>query len=261
MKGKASHPAKEKCPQGTIWLQFTTRKGGQAMNESRFRLKAAGIAAVSLILLLTAACGSKNSGSTEEKTQHVSSAPVSAASPSPSASPKSWSQPPAMQINADKSYKAEVTTNKGSFTIELFVKDAPKTVNNFVFLSKEHFYDGIVFHRIIETFMIQTGDPKGNGTGGPGYKFEDEPTKYTYDEGIVAMANSGPNTNGSQFFIVTGEAASNLPHNYTIFGKVTEGMDIVKTIAKTPVKVNPINGQKETPTEKVTMDSIKIIEQ
>ncbi|MNY48997.1 putative peptidyl-prolyl cis-trans isomerase [compost metagenome] len=147
--------------------------------------------------------------------------------------------------------------------MELFAKDAPKAVNNFVFLSKEHFYDGVTFHRIIESFMIQTGDPKGNGTGGPGYKFAHEPTQYKYDKGIVAMANSGPDTNGSQFFIVTGDASHlNSKPSYTVFGKVTEGMDTtVTSIAKTPVKTNPLNGSAETPTEKVTIDSIQIIEE
>lgn len=178
---------------------------------------------------------------------------------------KSWNKPPEMKVNPDKSYSAEVVTGKGTFVIELFAKDAPKTVNNFVFLSREGFYNGIVFHRIIEPFMIQTGDPQGNGTGGPGYKFEDElPSKYKYEPGIVAMANSGPNTNGSQFFICTGNASANLNRypNYTIFGRVTSGMDTVTKIAKTPVKQNP-NSSDSTPslpTEKVSIESIRIIE-
>ncbi|WP_438445750.1 peptidylprolyl isomerase [Gorillibacterium sp. sgz5001074] len=239
--------------------------------------KLAGIAAISAVMLATSACGAKNQsgGSAPASTAPASSSPKAssaasapaAASPTASASPaagtaKRWSQPPAMQIDVKKSYKAEVKTSKGSFTIELFAKDAPKAVNNFVFLAREKFYDGIIFHRIIETFMIQTGDPKGNGTGGPGYKFDHEPTQYKYDKGIVAYANSGPNTNGSQFFIVTGEVASNLNRepNYTVFGKVIEGMDTVEKIAKTPVKVNPVNNAKETPTEKVTIDSIQIVE-
>lgn len=176
---------------------------------------------------------------------------------------KSWSSPPAMQIDTAKTYEAEVTTSKGSFTIQLFAKDAPKTVNNFVFLSKQGFYDGVIFHRIIKTFMIQTGDPLGDGTGGPGYEFADEKTPYkNYDPGIVAMANAGPNTNGSQFFICTGpDAAASLnPNpNYTIFGKVTKGMDVVQKIADTPVK----QGAEPTPsvpTEKVTINSVKITE-
>ncbi|MCJ8011782.1 peptidylprolyl isomerase [Paenibacillus sp. KQZ6P-2] len=175
---------------------------------------------------------------------------------------KSWTSPPAMQIDTSKNYEAEVKTSKGSFTIQLFAKDAPKTVNNFVFLSKEGFYDNVTFHRIIESFMIQTGDPTGTGAGGPGYSFEDEKTSYKYEPGIVAMANAGPNTNGSQFFICTGADSEGLNSqpNYTIFGKVTDGMDVVKKIAATPVEPNPDTGEPSKPTEKVTIDSIKINE-
>ncbi|CAG7648397.1 peptidylprolyl isomerase [Paenibacillus allorhizosphaerae] len=176
---------------------------------------------------------------------------------------KSWTSPPEMKIDQKKAYTAKVTTSKGTFTIELFAKEAPKTVNNFVFLSREGFYNDITFHRIIQSFMIQTGDPQGSGTGGPGYKFEDElKTPYKYEPGIVAMANAGPNTNGSQFFICTGPdstAVLNQNPNYTIFGKVTEGMDVVQKIAATPVK----KGSEPTPsvpTEKVTIQSIEITE-
>lgn len=245
------------------------------MKDQLTWFKLAGIAAISAVLLVSSACGEKNKtqGSAPASTAPASQSPkasagatasaAATASPAASTSPaaKSWTQPPAMQINPDKSYKAEVKTSKGSFTIELFAKEAPKAVNNFVFLAKEKFYDGIIFHRIIETFMIQTGDPKGNGTGGPGYKFDHEPTQYKYDKGMVAYANSGLNTNGSQFFIVTGNASHlNKTPNYTVFGKITEGMDTVDKIAKTPVKVNPANGSMETPTEKVTIDSISIVE-
>ncbi|GAB6992332.1 peptidylprolyl isomerase [Paenibacillus pini] len=171
---------------------------------------------------------------------------------------KSWDKPPAMEIDKTKNYEAEVKTSKGSFTIELYAKDAPKTVNNFVFLAKQGFYDGVIFHRIIESFMIQTGDPEGTGMGGPGYSFEDEKTTYKYEPGIVAMANAGPNTNGSQFFICTGDDSMGLNSqpNYTIFGKITKGMDVVKKIAATPVEV--ANGEQSHPTEKITMDQITI---
>lgn len=219
------------------------------MKYSTIRLRAAGIAALSAVLLMLMACGNQSDTKNAGKSAEVTSSPKVTASPAA----KSWAQPPAMQIDTAKSYSAKVKTSKGSFTIELFAKDAPKTVNNFVFLAKEKFYDGIIFHRIIEPFMIQTGDPTGTGRGGPGYKFEDEKTSYKYDVGIVAMANAGKNTNGSQFFIGTGDKVKGLDSqpNYTIFGKVTEGMDVVMAIAKTPV-------QGETPTEKVTMDSIEI---
>ncbi|MDF2962401.1 MAG: peptidylprolyl isomerase, partial [Paenibacillus sp.] len=117
------------------------------------------------------------------------------------AAKKSWSTPPEMKIDVNKTYQATVATSKGTFKIDLFAKDAPKTVNNFVFLAKEGFYKDIIFHRVISTFMVQTGDPTGTGRGGPGYKFEDElKSPHKYEPGIVAMANAGPNTNGSQFF-------------------------------------------------------------
>lgn len=128
----------------------------------------------------------------------------------------------------DKQIRLE--TEKGDIVFELFPDTAPLAVSNMVYLTKEGFYDGLTFHRRVEDFVIQGGDPRGNGTGGPGYKFEDElDDDYSYDRGIVAMANSGPDTNGSQFFIML--ADNDLPKNYTIFGRVTEGMDVVDEIA------------------------------
>lgn len=133
---------------------------------------------------------------------------------------------PTAELNAKK---AVIKTAKGGIEIELFGAEAPKTVSNFVFLAKEGFYDGLNFHRREEGFVIQGGDPKGDGSGGPGYKFEDEKVLRNYDRGIVAMANSGPNTNGSQFFILLADN-KDLPKKYTIFGKVTKGMDAVDKI-------------------------------
>lgn len=136
-----------------------------------------------------------------------------------------------MTIDPARKYVATVTTDVGAFTIELDPAKAPKTVNNFVFLAKNKYYDGVVFHRVIEGFMAQTGDPSGTGRGGPGYKFADElPQAGEYQVGSVAMANSGPNTNGSQFFIVTGAQGVGLQPNYSLFGKVSSGMDVVKKI-------------------------------
>jgi cyclophilin family peptidyl-prolyl cis-trans isomerase len=152
-------------------------------------------------------------------------------------STKRWSSPPAMQIDTSKTYYAVFNTSMGNFKIKLFAVEAPKTVNNFVFLARQKYYDGIVFHRIIKAFMIQGGDPLGTGMGGPGYQFADElPVKHPYDVGIVAMANAGPNTNGSQFFICTGTDAASLNKapNYTQFGQVVEGMDVVQKIAAVP---------------------------
>jgi cyclophilin family peptidyl-prolyl cis-trans isomerase len=126
---------------------------------------------------------------------------------------------------------ATLHTNQGAITIELFDDDAPKTVDNFLKLSRDGFYDGVIFHRVIPDFMIQGGDPTGTGTGGPGYQFEDEFNQNKVVRGALAMANAGPNTNGSQFFIVTTEAASWLDGKHTVFGRVTDGMDVVDTIS------------------------------
>jgi peptidyl-prolyl cis-trans isomerase B (cyclophilin B) len=121
-------------------------------------------------------------------------------------------------------------TNHGPVAVELFDEDAPKTVENFLKLSRDRFYDGLTFHRIIKDFMIQGGDPQGTGTGGPGYTFEDEFNQHKVERGALAMANAGPNTNGSQFFVVTTEAAPWLDGKHTVFGKVTAGMDAVDAI-------------------------------
>ena len=137
---------------------------------------------------------------------------------------------PDLAIDLSKSYSATLDTNHGEIVIEFDPERAPQTVNNFVFLATEGFYDGVIFHRVIENFMIQGGDPTGTGQGGPGYRFRDEiEGSGSYTRGTVAMANAGPNTNGSQFFIVHRDTG--LPHSYTIFGKVTEGMDAVDSIA------------------------------
>ena len=126
---------------------------------------------------------------------------------------------------------ATLTTNAGAISIELFDDDAPKTVANFKKLAADGFYDGVIFHRVIPDFMIQGGDPTGTGSGGPGYQFEDEFNQHKVVRGVLAMANAGPNTNGSQFFIVTTEAASWLDGKHTVFGRVTDGMNVVDTIS------------------------------
>ncbi|WP_213583629.1 peptidylprolyl isomerase [Paenibacillus sp. J2TS4] len=215
--------------------------------------------------MLLAGCGSKQAGETTGGTPQT---PPPAASPAPTESNnqgKKWSQPPAMTIDPDKKYQAEFDTSKGSFTIELFAKEAPNTVNNFVFLANEGFYEGVTFHRIIETFMIQTGDPTGTGTGTPGYYIKDElESGYSYEPGIVAMAKSGKDRNGSQFFICTGEDSKslNLDPVYSIFGKVIDGIETVEDIAATPVKMNPggIDRNPSLPTETVTINKIVIHE-
>jgi peptidyl-prolyl cis-trans isomerase B (cyclophilin B) len=146
-------------------------------------------------------------------------------------SEKQWDNPPAMQIDPQKTYGVTIETNRGDMVLELYPEHAPKTVNNFVFLSQEGFYDGIVFHRVINDFMIQGGDPTGTGGGGPGYKFEDEVAEnpLTHETAVISMANAGPNTNGSQFFI-THSPQPHLNGKHTVFGKVIEGKEIVNAI-------------------------------
>jgi peptidyl-prolyl cis-trans isomerase B (cyclophilin B) len=145
--------------------------------------------------------------------------------------PKSYSAPPSMTIDPSKKYIATLETSRGTIVVDLFPKDAPKTVNNFVFLAREGFYDGTKFHRVIENFMIQGGDPEGTGRGGPGYRFEDEtknnPNKHKV--GSLSMANAGPNTNGSQFFI-THVATDWLNGKHTVFGQVRSGQEIVNAV-------------------------------
>jgi cyclophilin family peptidyl-prolyl cis-trans isomerase len=141
---------------------------------------------------------------------------------------KQWAFPGVLPANQISNREIRIKTDKGDIVFELFDTEAPKTVSNFIYLTKGGFYDGLTFHRREEGFVIQGGDPNGNGTGGPGYRFEDEKVTRSYSRGIVAMANAGPNTNGSQFFIMLGD--TQLPPNYTIFGNVTSGMDVVDKI-------------------------------
>ncbi|OQY13789.1 MAG: peptidylprolyl isomerase [Desulfobacteraceae bacterium 4572_187] len=142
-----------------------------------------------------------------------------------------WNSSPEMQIDTNKKYMAEIETNKGIIELELYPNHAPKTVNNFVFLAREGFYDGISFHRVIGNFMIQGGDPTGTGGGGPGYSFEDEVENnpLTHERGVISMANAGPNTNGSQFFI-THSPQPHLNGKHTVFGKVVSNQNVVDSI-------------------------------
>lgn len=145
--------------------------------------------------------------------------------------PKQYAAPPPMSIDTAKTYQATIETSRGNIVCELFAKDAPVTVNNFVFLAGEKFYDGTVFHRVIKDFMIQGGDPEGTGRGGPGYRFEDEvknnPNKH--ERGVLSMANAGPGTNGSQFF-VTHVPCGWLDGKHTVFGKVLSGQEVVDSV-------------------------------
>jgi cyclophilin family peptidyl-prolyl cis-trans isomerase len=191
-----------------------------------------------------------------------------------------YSQAPSMTIDTNRNYLAIISTSKGDIKVKLFAKDAPVTVNNFVFLAREKFYNGLLFHRVIPDFMIQGGDPKGDGSGDPGYKFEDEinakslglsetkikdleaqgykftdkVTSHKMVRGVLAMANSGPSSNGSQFFIVTKAKADWLDGKHTVFGEVTEGMEVADAISNVP------RDKSDKPKEPVTIKSITIIE-
>ncbi|MDQ2678290.1 MAG: peptidylprolyl isomerase [Actinomycetota bacterium] len=166
-----------------------------------------------------------------------------------------FSEPFALSIDPEKSYQAEIVTNHGTMTAFLHAKDAPNTVNNFVNLARYHYYDGIIFHRIIREFMIQGGDPTGTGRGGPGYKFGDElPAPGKYKVGSLAMANAGPNTNGSQFFIVSGAHGVTLPPQYSLFGQLIAGEDVLDAIQKVPT------GPQDRPKDDVIIESITITE-
>ncbi len=171
---------------------------------------------------------------------------------------KHYSAAPPMTINANKTYIAKMQTSEGVITLNLLAKEAPVTVNNFVFLSRDGFYDGVKFHRIIKGFMVQSGDPLGTGMGGPGYRFNDEPVTRNYVRGTLAMANAGANTNGSQFFIIHQDYP--LPKNYTIFGLVTDGLDVLDKIASTPVTAAPPRGEMSKPTRDVIIQRIEIEE-
>jgi cyclophilin family peptidyl-prolyl cis-trans isomerase len=161
--------------------------------------------------------------------------------------------------------KATIATEKGDIEVDLFATDAPKATQNFIDLAKKCYYDDVVFHRVIPGFVIQGGDgqfgkksslePNRVGTGGPGYKFEDEPVRGDYQRGALAMANAGPNTNGSQFFICHQDLTGRLPKNYTLFGQVTRGMDVVDAIAAAPT------GAGDRPVEPVAMTSVTVSEE
>ena len=172
--------------------------------------------------------------------------------------PQQYSSPPAMTIDPSKTYTASIRTSHGEITVELFAGDAPATVNNFVFLAREGFYENGRFHRVIKDFMVQGGCPKGDGTGGPGYRFDDEPVTKSYVKGTLAMANSGPNTNGSQFFIIHGEQVG-LPPNYTIFGALSSGADVLNSLANVPVSGGG-GGESSRPTDTLEIQGIDITE-
>jgi cyclophilin family peptidyl-prolyl cis-trans isomerase len=164
--------------------------------------------------------------------------------------------PPPMCIDPAKTYSAEMVTSMGTMTISLDASSAPKTVNSFVFLARYHYFEGIIFHRIINGFVCQGGDPTGTGTGGPGYRFEDElPKAGRYEIGSLAMANAGPNTNGSQFFLISGQQGVRLPPQYSLFGKVVKGLEVVDAMQKVETD------RRDKPVNDVVIQSVTITEQ
>lgn len=222
--------------------------------------------AISLIFI--AGCGasapsqnSVNSYSADETSQNDNYSQqeeqVNNTTPDNSTNSGSNMEAPKMEIDQNKTYTAVLHTSEGDIEVSLNAKATPVTVNNFVTLSKKDFYDNTIFHRVIKDFMIQGGDPKGDGTGGPGYKFNDEPFQGEYSRGTIAMANAGPNTNGSQFFIM--HANVPLPKNYVIFGKVTKGMEVVDKIATAPVKMS-WSGEESAPVNPVKVTDVEILE-
>jgi len=161
---------------------------------------------------------------------------------------------PEIFIDPEKTYTATMVTSKGTLEILLDPHAAPQAVNSFVFLARWHYFDGIVFHRIIPGFVLQGGDPEGTGRGGPGYRFEDElPAPGRYEIGSLAMANAGPDTNGSQFFIISGPDGAALPPSYSLFGKVVKGLEVVDAIEAT-------GSRSGTPTERVVIESVTVTE-
>ena len=170
-------------------------------------------------------------------------------------SKRTWAKPPEREIDPARDYTAIIETSIGTITVDLYSSTAPVTANNFVFLARQGFYDGLTFHRVIPGFVIQGGDPKGTGEGDAGYAFADElDNNLRYDLGTLAMANAGPNTNGSQFFIISGPQGARLPKLYSIFGRVRDGMDVVEAIASVPT------GRGDRPATPVTIHTVSIQE-
>ena len=189
-----------------------------------------------ITMVLLFGCSS-NPEHSEPSTPSTPSTPSESPAEPPDESDQTDGYPP-MTIDVNKTYIANIETDKGTIRVELFAKDAPKTVNNFVYLAREGFYDGTTFHRVIPGFMAQGGDPTGTGTGGPGYTFEDEINQHSHATGVISMANSGPDTNGSQFFI-TYAPQPHLDGLHTVFGQVIEGMNVLNRLTPRDPTENP----------------------
>lgn len=209
------------------------------MSMKKSRLIAIGLIILALFTILASCGGKASTQSTTTKAKHYSAAPP-------------------MTIDQNKEYTATMKTNFGDIVLQLFPKESPLAVNNFVFLARQGYYDGVIFHRVLKGFVIQSGDPTGTGGGDPGYSFADEPVKRDYIAGTLAMANAGSNTNGSQFFICLANLTGRLAKDYTIFGIVTGGMDVVLKIGNVPVK--SANGELSSPTVDVHIITVTITE-
>jgi cyclophilin family peptidyl-prolyl cis-trans isomerase len=196
--------------------------------QSTIRMAVIAVLAVGLAVLAAALFGGKD----KKETTAAGDTGVQCTDTKPPENPNrpTFKEPPPMTIDPAKKYTATIDTSCGEITVELDPKVAPKTVNSFVFLANQKFFDGLTFHRVVKDFVIQGGDPEGTGSGGPGYEFEDELPQDGYQIGSLAMANSGPNTNGSQFFIVTGQNGAQLPNKYNRFGIVTKGLDVAQKL-------------------------------
>jgi serine/threonine protein kinase/cyclophilin family peptidyl-prolyl cis-trans isomerase len=234
----------ESAPQRTTReaKQFTTR-----------------LAVVALFLAVLVIGGVALANRGQGTTPGTATGNAAANSGAPTTSRKQYSAPPPMTIDTNKTYTATITTSMGNIVVTLNAKSAPITVNNFVFLAREGFYNGVTFHRAIPGFMIQGGDPTGTGTGGPGYKFADEPIANKYTIGTIAMANSGANTNGSQFFICEGQQCAAIPATYSVFGQVSAGQNVVTAIANAPRTLGA-DGAQSKPIAPVVITSIVIVE-
>lgn len=244
----------------------------------RWTKHAMSIGTVLVALSVIAGCGSPNSSNntanisnsvtnntgnaaTNNTANNTANTSNSSAAPKLHTTSQRWKSAPKMSIDTSKTYDAVVHTNYGTFTIQLFAKQSPITVNNFVFLAKHNFYHDDKFFRIMKNFMVQTGDPNNNGTGGPGYTIPDEFSNLKpYTKGIVAMANTGqPNSGGSQFFICTVDDTNNLQPAYSQLGQVISGMNVVEKIASIPVIANPNNPQEQSyPLATAYIESINI---
>ena len=254
--------------------KLAARRAAERKRRRRQRLLAGGLG-ILLILALVAGLSTVFLGDEGEPVRARATPPSPQASPSPTtaagpgpdcgykqnAEPsgeRGAVEPPKFTIDAGKPLQAVVSTSMGSFTIELLPKEAPCTVNSFAYLARQKFFDGLTFHRIVEGFVIQGGDPAGTGQGGPGYSFNDElDNDLKYEIGTVAMANSGPNTNGSQFFVVAGQQGTTLPKQYTIFGRVIDGLDVVKKINSAPTKGGS-GPDAESPRQRIVIERITI---